>query len=481
MIIAIDIGSSYVKALVFNASLKSVFEIKARLVTFTPEQGHFEQNPDRVLKKTNEVLAKALKFCEHKQVDAISLSNAMHNIFPIDNNDNPLYNALLWSDTRASSIVNEYIKTKKWFPLYAETGTPIHPMSPLFKIIWFQQNKPEVTKNLKKYISLKEYILHKWIGKYVVDYATASATGLFNIHELSWNKLALQLTSLNESMLSKPVPVDTIYSYPIHGKEPKNDKSIPLIIGATDGCLATISDRPTDASSHLSLTIGTSSAARIISTKPFAHPEGKTFCYYLNKDQYIVGSPSNNGGNILEWLGLKFLNYNDLNKKLTQVNQNILSKSEPCSRGLICIPYLYGERAPVWNSQAKGMFYGVTPKHTKVDFARAVIEGVIMNLRYNTELLDKAMWQTITLSGSVFHIEGIPQLTANIFAKEVQINSGSDLSATGAAIVAMQAVGLAPSTSVSKNDKVYTPDVAISKKFEKHYPKFKKVIDTYYL
>lgn len=475
MIITIDIGTTYVKALVFDNSLNTVFNTKSRLITHNPDPGHFEQDPDHVFIKTEDALHKALTYCQKQEskVKAICFSNAMHSIFPVDSNDNPLQNAMIWSDTRAADIVSEYLQNNDWYPVYSETGTPVHPMSPLFKIMWIQKYSD---LKIKKFISLKEYIFKKWTNEYVVDYSTASASGLFNNKELIWSKRAMELADINESMLSKPVPSTSIYSYKILQDEQQN---IPLVIGATDGCLATIGDL-SESGSNLSLTIGTSSAARIISNKTFSHPEGKTFSYFLKKNHYIVGTPSNNGGNVLEWMSAKLLEYSDLNESLTRVKENVLMHSEPCSKGLVFIPYLYGERAPVWNSNAKGLFYGVTAVHNKTDFARAVIEGVIMNLRYNAELIESSLNKSIALSGSVLNIEGIPQLTANIFGRRVHINTGTDLSSKGAAIIAFEALNERHSGTVEANELVFLPDADLAIKYETHFQEFKKIVDTFY-
>ncbi len=176
----------------------------------------------------------------------------------------------------------------------------------------------------------------------------------------------------------------------------------------------------------------------------------------------------------------KFLEHSNLNESLTRVNENILMRSEHCANGLIFIPYLYGERAPVWEPDAKGLFYGITSSHTKTDFARAVIEGVIMNLRYNAELIKNPINRNIVLSGSVFNIEGIPQLTANILGMEVHFNSGTDLSARGAAIIALEAIGEEHSGKVMGNDTVFKPDDDFVTQYEAHFREFRKVVELFY-
>src|SRR5947209_6786509 len=119
--------------------------------------------------------------------DAVSFSCVMHSIMAVGIKDKPLTRVLLWSDARSTEIAEELRKTETGKALYRRCGTPIHSMSPLCKIIWFQKNLPDIFESTKKFISIKEYIWFRLFGEYYVDYSLACATGMFDIEKKSWD------------------------------------------------------------------------------------------------------------------------------------------------------------------------------------------------------------------------------------------------------------------------------------------------------
>jgi gluconokinase len=110
----------------------------------------------------------------------------MHSVLPIDKNGVPLGNAMVWSDNRAKKEADDLKHSSLGKSLYKATGTPIHAMSPLNKIIWLKANDNNRFTSTQKFLSIKTYIIQQLTGEYVVDYSIASATGMLNIHTLKW-------------------------------------------------------------------------------------------------------------------------------------------------------------------------------------------------------------------------------------------------------------------------------------------------------
>src|SRR5699024_3492385 len=117
------------------------------------------------------------KIAQHELL-TVGISAAMHSIICVDQEGEPLSEMIIWSDGRSSEQAEKLIQTAS-MEIYARTGTPIHPMTPLLKLIWMKETNDEAYQNAAYFISMKEYLLYKWFGKRVVDYSTASATGLF--------------------------------------------------------------------------------------------------------------------------------------------------------------------------------------------------------------------------------------------------------------------------------------------------------------
>src|SRR5690606_10246748 len=140
---------------------------------------------------------------------AISLSSAMHSLIPVSNEGIPLSNMMTWADGRSATVATRLRNAKVGKALYEETGTPLHAMSPLCKIIWLRENHHAIFEGAAKFVSIKEYIWYKLFGVWEVDYSIASATGLFNIHTLIWHEQALAEAGISESRLSHPVNTTT--------------------------------------------------------------------------------------------------------------------------------------------------------------------------------------------------------------------------------------------------------------------------------
>ena len=157
----------------------------------------------------------------------------------------------------------------------------------------------------------------------------------------------------------------------------------PFVIGASDGVLANlglgvIAGGASDASDAMALTIGTSLALRVGSSTPTTDPATRAFCYVLDQGRYVVGAASNSGGNTLEWLGGVLRNDSPdvtADSRLTA----LLEEAGKVEVGeLLCLPYLTGERAPLWSAQARASFIGLDARHTPAHLMRAACEGIVL-------------------------------------------------------------------------------------------------------
>lgn len=172
-------------------------------------------------------------------------------------------------------------------------------MSPFAKIGHFQKEK--WFKDVIRWVGMKDYLMERLTGEFVVDYSIASATGLFNIHDKKWDAAILKKVGTDESMLAKLV--DTDYSAPLLediADELFLTPNIPVYIGASDGCLASYASYVANGTLN-TITIGTSGAVRKLSKTIELDDKGQTFCYYLNDTYWVIGGATNNGGQIMTW------------------------------------------------------------------------------------------------------------------------------------------------------------------------------------
>ncbi|MGO3836843.1 MAG: gluconokinase [Vagococcus sp.] len=405
--LAIDIGTTNIKFNVFE-EYKLVDELTIPIETYHEDFGKVYQSPERIVQQVKRGI-RTLTQNGHT-IDTIIFSTAMHSIMPIfeDKQDEEL---LIWLDTQGKSFIESVKKTDKAAEFYHKTGTPIHDMSPFAKIGGFK-NKGWFS-DVVKWIGMKEYIVEAFTGHQVLDYSMASATGLFNIHEKNWDDDILAYIGISEHQLAELV--DTDASFPLLDQVADDiylPKDTLVFVGASDGALASFASYLANGTLN-TVTVGTSGAVRKLTKKIELDEDGQTFCYYLNKDYWVVGGATNNGGNVLEWADKMF--YNQSTSLYDQLN-DIIHQTEIGSNHVLFYPYIAGERAPIWNSDVQAVFKGLTASHKKEDMMRAIVEGVLFNLRCIGDLVELEP-RDISVNGGFFKDSVLTTMTSDVFGR----------------------------------------------------------------
>ena len=189
----------------------------------------------------------------------------MHSVIAMDENDQPLTPCITWADNRSEAWARKIKEELNGHEVYKRTGTPIHPMSPLSKITWIVNERPEIATKAKKYIGIKEYIFKKFFDQYVVDHSLASSMGMMNLKNLDWDEEALKIAGITRDQLSELVPTTKIFNNcnPELAKQMGIDPQTPFVIGASDGVLSNLGVNAIG-KGEIAVTIGTSGAIRTI-------------------------------------------------------------------------------------------------------------------------------------------------------------------------------------------------------------------------
>ncbi|GAB6991629.1 gluconokinase [Paenibacillus pini] len=458
MMIGIDIGTTSTKAVLFEESGKVVCKASEGYPLYTPNSSTAEQDPELIFQAVLHTVKQVMteSGIRPEQVMFVSFSAAMHSVIAVDEAGKPLMNCITWADNR-SAAWSEKLKTElNGHEIYLRTGTPIHPMSPLTKLMWLRHDMPELFSKASKFVSIKEYVFAKLFNEYVIDYSIASCTGLLNLNKLDWDEEALKLAGVTTNQLSKLV--STTHSMEgmndVYAEEMGLSTATPFILGASDGVLSNLGVNAI-APGVVAATIGTSGAIRTVVDRPLTDPKGRFFCYALTDKLWVIGGPVNNGGMLFQWVRDEFaasevetakrlgLDSYDL---LTRIAEQVRAGSD----GLLFHPYLTGERAPLWNPDARGSFFGLTMHHRKEHMIRAVLEGVIFNLY--TVLL--AMEEQIGRPAKIHATGGFArsplwrQMMADIFDQEVIVPESYESSCLGAVVLGLYATGKVDSLEV---------------------------------
>jgi gluconokinase len=437
-IIGCDIGTTNVKSVAFDSVSGAILTSHSESYEMQhPQPDWSEQDPVEIYEATCKTIKTVADFCKGKgELLGISFSAAMHGVLALDKAGKQLTSLIIWADNRSSDIAIKLRSSQIGKKIYNHNGTPIHAMTPVCKLMWLKQNEPEIYKNASRFVGIKEYVIYRLTGKFVVDYSIASATGMFNLRELKWDTYTLKKLGLKSEKLSEAVS-----PYHIEKLPADNPAGLPggtaLIMGASDGCLANLGSGAIRTGS-MAVTIGTSAAVRICSDKPYSDPLMQTFCYVLDEKTYIVGGPSNNGAVIFEWLMNTFFPKEEYDTVFKEA-----SKIKAGSDGLIFYPYLLGERAPLWSSTVRGGFSGLDIQHTRPHFARAVMEGILLNLySIGKILMEMQKIDTIYANGGFARSPVWVQMLSDIFGKKVMLNETVETGAVGAAMMGLKALGV---------------------------------------
>jgi gluconokinase len=449
--LGVDIGTTSTKAVLFkkDGTLVSMHHVEYPL--YSPSPSIAEQDPEEIFRAVTRSIRKVVMTLgiNSKDIAFVSFSSAMHSLIAMDEFGDPLTKCITWADNRAAKSADKIKNEMNGLEIYRRTGTPIHPMSPLAKIHWLRTEHKEIFTRTKKFIGIKEYIFYKLFGQYMVDHSIASAMGLFNLENLDWDEEALQVAGITEEHLSKPVPT-TYYKKGAaenYTAEMGLSAETLFVVGASDGVLSNLGVNAIEPG-VMAITIGTSGAIRTIIDKPITDPKGRIFCYALTDHHWAVGGPVNNGGIAFRWvrdeLSLSEVEMaNRLSVDPYQLLTNLATQVPPGSDGLIFHPYLAGERAPLWNSDARGSFFGLGLHHKREHMIRAVLEGVIFNLYSVFLTVQEVIGHPIKIqaTGGFARSELWRQMMADIFNMEVVVPESFESSCLGAVVLGMYALG----------------------------------------
>ena len=485
-IITIELGTNAVRVYAFDLNGNILGSLKGYCPTFHSEPDHSEQDPDQIFITMLYVLKNLLNDLVHPKkykVLSICFSASMHSVLAVDKSGNPMGNAITWADNRANKEAAELKNSSLGKKIYKTTGTPLHPMSPLTKIAWIKNNEKEKFKQVSKFLSLKGYILQQLTGEYMIDYSIASATGLLNIHKIQWEPEALKFAGITSAMLPDLVPVFTSAGKLNKAYQTSLGLSVDtkLLVGSSDGCMAVLGDG-INGEGMANITVEDSGAVRVMGDKVLQDDKQRFFNYLLTENRYVSGGPTNNGGIIFEWFTRQFGDFKnpfDIEDSMLELI-NEASGISAGSDGLIFLPYLLGERAPIWNANARGVYFGINIKHERQHFIRAVIEGIIYEIYSIGKTLEEhCTFNSLSINGSFASIPLCAQIIADIFNKPVSISQHNYSVGLGAYLLSATEMGIYKTLDEAAKSIVlpeqYFPKKNLNHIYMQHFEIFEKL------
>lgn len=408
-----DIGTTATKGVLYKENGTEIDKLAVSYPIIQEEAGQAEEDPRLIFDAVQKIIYHLCNKADGK-IAAISWSSQMHSLIGLGENNELCTNSITWADNRSSAVVQEAKKSKLAKKIYQQTGMPPHPMAPVYKLLWLKKEKPILFSQVKKWIGIKEYIIWRLTGKILTDTTMAAGSGMMNLKTLTWDKKILAQIGIKPTQL--PEIANPQFSVgkiipEYRAKLGLNDET-QIVLGASDGYLSTIGVGVFD-EKNFALNVGTSGAVRVIAPKALVDQKNRFFCYPVAAKHYLLGGPVNNGGIVFDWARKTLFGPDETAEDVLNVAQT----APAGSNGLLFHPYLGGERAPIWNAQARGSFVGLTRNHTKPQMARSVLEGIVFNLLGASQgLLDQVgQPQALRVTGGFVQSDFVRQLIADIF------------------------------------------------------------------
>ncbi len=485
-ILAHDLGTSGNKATLYDLEGKLICSVVSEYETFFPKANFCEQNPNdwwrAVCDSTKKLLEKSN--ISNSSIISVCFSAQMMGCLIIDKFGKPIRPMIIWADTRASmeeEMMNNKIGKKRGYEI---TGHRLSASYSGAKLLWIKNNEPENYNKADKMLHAKDYIIYKLTGEIVTDYSDASGTNLLDINNKSWSEEIINELDINKNLLP------TIYpSTHIAGKI-KSDvareigllEGTPVVIGGGDGSCACVGAGVVSEGKAYNV-IGSSSWISFASKKPLLDTEMRTFNWiHLDENYYTPCGTMQAAGLSYKWYKDLFadsiIKSNDSSKDIYQILNESALLSKEGANGLLFLPYLLGERSPLWNANAKGAFIGLSMTTTKNDMVRAVLEGVGYNLKIILEILEslKPLENIIMIGGGAKGREWV-QILADIWQKNLSIPKYlEEATSMGAAICGGIGVGAFKNfeviTKFNNINEIITPDATKKEIYDKMYKAF---------
>ena len=488
-LLGIDLGTSGIKTQLFSQDGRSIASATQEYPLYQPQNGWAEQNPahwwNACVATIQQVLADAA--IAPIEIAGIGLSGQMHGLVMLDESGEVLYNSILWCDGRTTEECAEITQTIGAKRLIEISANPALPGFTAGKILWMRRHRPEIYARCRHILLPKDYLRFKLCGVFATEVSDASGMNLLDVPRRQWseeilNKLDIPieyLPSMHEScevsgyITSEAAALTGLAA------------STPVVGGAGDNAAAAIGTGVVQQGKAFT-TIGTSGVIFAHSDTVAIDPKGRvhSFCSAV-PGKWTVMSCTLAAGGCLQWFRNTFctpemLAAEGMGKDPYYIMDQQAATVPIGANRLLFLPYLMGERSPILNANARGVFFGLSGMHTRQDMLRAVMEGVSYSLQHCLTVLQEMgiPFTQMLATGGGGNSTLWRQMLADIYNCAVVTVSNKEGPALGAAILAGVGTGVyssvedacnrfikteAPQNPIAENNAAYLPYFALYK------------------
>ena len=479
--IGADLGTSALKLLLVDDRGKILKTVTEEYNAYYPNPGWSEQNPIDWWQALCRGVKELARDVDASEIAGIGVGGQMHGLVILDENDSVIRPAILWNDGRTdkeTAYFNEVIGKEKLSQLTANIAFAGFTAP---KILWVKNNEPENFTKIRKIMLPKDYINYKLTSVHCTDYSDASGMLLLDVKNKCWSKEMLNICSASEEQMPKLFEsYETVGTLlPEIAKELGLPASVKVVAGAGDNAAAAIGTG-TVKSGKCNISLGTSGTVFISSDTFVVDKQNAlhSFCHAGGNHHLMACILSAASCN--KWFCEEILKTDNYAEEQTTITQDTLGKND-----VYFLPYLMGERSPINDTDARGLFIGLRMDTTRGDMVQAVLEGVAFAIRDNVEI---AREQGITITTSTLCGGGAKSplwqtILCNVLNVEIAIPKTEQGPGYGAAMLAMVAAGKWENVAACAENLVeikstVTPQSDLVARYEEKYKRFKEIYPT---
>jgi xylulokinase len=457
LLLGIDVSTTGAKALLIDRSGEVINSATIPLALSTPRPLWSEQNPLDWWEATTNSIRQALADAEVSGEDivAIGLTGQMHSLVLLDESGEVLRPAILWNDQRTGPQCDEIRARLGKERLIQITGNDALTGFTAPKILWVQQNEPQIFEKVRHILLPKDYIRYRLSGEFAIDKADGSGTILFDLKGRTWSQEVLSALGIPTEWLPPTYegPEVTGQVNRLGAEETGLQEGTPVVAGGGDQAAQAVGVGAVEPG-IIAVTLGTSGVVFAATESALIEPQGRlhAFCHAVPDRWHFMGVMLSAAGS-LQWYRDNIAPQASFNDLVDTAGQVL-----PGSEGLLFLPYLSGERTPHPDPLARGAWVGLTLRHTRKHMTRAVLEGVAFGIKDSFTLIEEAGLGNIhqvRISGGGAKSPLWRQIMANVLGVELVTVNTTEGAAFGAALLAGVSAGFYESISQACEESIH--------------------------
>ena len=438
-LLGIDVGTSACKVAVFDKTGAVIASETGAYNLYYPQSGHVEQKPEEwrqaVYRSVKNIFAPGK--ISPSDIKAVGIDGQSWSAVCIDKSGGVLFDNPIWMDTRAAKICEDMGDLKS--DIFNLCGNPFSPNYVTPKIIWFTKNYPEVFKRTYKVLQSNSYIVYKLTGRLSQDLSQCYGLHFWDMRKNKPDTRMAKALGIDLNLLP-----DVYNCHDIVGGVTREAAELtgltegtPVVAGGLDAACGTlgagvINDGETQEQ-------GGQSGGMSICCDTYKAHDKLILCNHVLPDKYLLQGGTVGGGASFKWLRENFF------AGLNFAEMDALASEIPCGAdGVIFLPYMAGERSPIWDPSAKGVFYGLDFSKGRAHFIRAVMEGVAYSLLHNIKTAEETgvLTDKLYATGGSANSDVWTQIKSDALNSSVAVPLSDNTTTLGAALLGGVAVGL---------------------------------------